>query len=153
MRLVKGAYKCYSSTAPAAHHLHSHSWITSHFQSSSKCEQIAYFAYLKYVLGWFLSTQGLIFGGSFSLGNMWNVKWHSYMTMWLRLVGSLKLYVSFAKEPYKRDIYSAKETKKNFSTCQITRQDQPHFLNPPKNGKIALLTPVPNATNLSIVHF
>jgi len=22
---------------------------------------------------------------------------------WLRLVGSLKLYVSFAKEPYKRD--------------------------------------------------
>ena len=28
---------------------------------------------------------------------------------WLRLVGSLKLYVSFAKEPYKRD-YSAKET-------------------------------------------
>jgi len=28
---------------------------------------------------------------------------------WLRLVGSLKLYVSFAKEPYKRE-YSAKET-------------------------------------------
>ena len=24
-------------------------------------------------------------------------------TGWLRLVGSLKLYVSFAKEPYKRD--------------------------------------------------
>jgi len=24
---------------------------------------------------------------------------------WLRLVGSVKLYVSFAKEPYKRDIY------------------------------------------------
>jgi len=24
---------------------------------------------------------------------------------WLRLVGSLKLYVSFAKEPYKRDLY------------------------------------------------
>jgi len=29
---------------------------------------------------------------------------------WLRLVGSLKKYVSFAKEPYKRDLYSAKET-------------------------------------------
>ena len=29
---------------------------------------------------------------------------------WLRLVGSLKLQVSFAKEPYKRDLYSAKET-------------------------------------------
>ena len=28
---------------------------------------------------------------------------------WLRLVGSSKLYVSFAKEPYKR-LYSAKET-------------------------------------------
>ena len=27
---------------------------------------------------------------------------------WLRLVGSLKLQVSFAKEPYKRDLYSAK---------------------------------------------
>ena len=25
---------------------------------------------------------------------------------WLRLVGSLKLLVSFAKEPYKRDLYS-----------------------------------------------
>jgi len=29
---------------------------------------------------------------------------------WLRLVGSSKIYVSFAKEPYKRDLYSAKET-------------------------------------------
>ena len=29
---------------------------------------------------------------------------------WLRLVGSLKLYVSLAKEPYKRDLYSVKET-------------------------------------------
>jgi len=29
---------------------------------------------------------------------------------WLRLVGSLKLQVSFAKEPYKRRINSAKET-------------------------------------------
>jgi len=29
---------------------------------------------------------------------------------WLRLVGSLKLEVSFVKEPYKRDLYSAKET-------------------------------------------
>jgi len=29
---------------------------------------------------------------------------------WLRLVGSLKLQVSFAKEPYRRDLYSAKET-------------------------------------------
>jgi len=29
---------------------------------------------------------------------------------WLRLIGSLKLQVSFAKEPYKRDLYSAKET-------------------------------------------
>jgi len=27
---------------------------------------------------------------------------------WLRLVGSLKLYVSFAKKPYKRDLYSPK---------------------------------------------
>jgi len=29
---------------------------------------------------------------------------------WLQLVGSLKTPVSFAKEPYKRDLYSAKET-------------------------------------------
>jgi len=29
---------------------------------------------------------------------------------WLRLVGSLKLQVSFAKEPYKKRRYSAKET-------------------------------------------
>jgi len=29
---------------------------------------------------------------------------------WLRLVGSLQLQVSFAKEPYKLDLYSAKET-------------------------------------------
>jgi len=51
--------------------------------------------------------------------------WHSWVAlmldMWcscvwlerismgcLRLVGSLKLYVSFAKEPYKRDVYSPK---------------------------------------------
>ena len=27
---------------------------------------------------------------------------------WLRLVGSLKSWVSFAKEPYKRDVYSLK---------------------------------------------
>jgi len=31
---------------------------------------------------------------------------------WLRLVGSLQLQVSFAKEPYKLDLYSAKETYK-----------------------------------------
>jgi len=29
---------------------------------------------------------------------------------WLRLVGSLQTWVSFAKEPYKSDLYSAKET-------------------------------------------
>ena len=29
---------------------------------------------------------------------------------WLRLVASLKISVSFAKEPYKTDLYSAKET-------------------------------------------
>jgi len=29
---------------------------------------------------------------------------------WLRLAGSLKVQVSIAKEPYKRDLYSAKET-------------------------------------------
>jgi len=29
---------------------------------------------------------------------------------WLRLVGSLELYVSFAKEPYKRDDILQKET-------------------------------------------
>jgi len=29
---------------------------------------------------------------------------------WLRLVGSLETYVFFAKEPYKRDLNSAKET-------------------------------------------
>jgi len=29
---------------------------------------------------------------------------------WLRLVGPFKSHVSFAKEPYKRDLYSAKET-------------------------------------------
>jgi len=27
---------------------------------------------------------------------------------WLQVVGSLKIYVFFAKEPYKRDLYSAK---------------------------------------------
>jgi len=36
---------------------------------------------------------------------------HVNKTMrWLRLVCSLKLQVSFAKEPYERDLYSAKET-------------------------------------------
>jgi len=30
---------------------------------------------------------------------------------WLRLVASLKIYVSFAKEPHKRDLYSAKRPK------------------------------------------
>ena len=29
---------------------------------------------------------------------------------WLRLVVSIKIKVSFAKEPYKRDLYSAQET-------------------------------------------
>ena len=29
---------------------------------------------------------------------------------WLRSVGSLKIYVSFANEPYKRDLHFAKET-------------------------------------------
>ena len=29
---------------------------------------------------------------------------------WLRLVRSFKLQVSFAKEPYKTELYSAKET-------------------------------------------
>jgi len=29
---------------------------------------------------------------------------------WLRLVGSPKILVSFAKEPHKRDLFSAKET-------------------------------------------
>ena len=28
---------------------------------------------------------------------------------WPQLVGSLKMWVSFAKEPYKKDLYSAKE--------------------------------------------
>jgi len=37
--------------------------------------------------------------------------WLSYLALgWLRLVVSFKWYVSFAKEPYKRDEYSAKET-------------------------------------------
>jgi len=31
---------------------------------------------------------------------------------WLRLVGSSEFQVSFAREPYKRDPYSAKETYK-----------------------------------------
>ena len=35
--------------------------------------------------------------------------WYPYACMgWLRLVGSLKLQVSFVKEPYKRDLYSSK---------------------------------------------
>ena len=29
---------------------------------------------------------------------------------WLRFVDSIKMQVSFAKEPYKRDLYAAKET-------------------------------------------
>jgi len=29
---------------------------------------------------------------------------------WIRLVGSLTIRVSFAKDPYKRDLYFAKET-------------------------------------------
>jgi len=36
--------------------------------------------------------------------------WHTLAMSWLRLVGSLKIWVSFAKEPYERDLYSAKET-------------------------------------------
>ena len=48
-----------------------------------------------------------------------SVKWGDYQveardetlcTGWLPLVGSLKLYVSFAKEPYRNRRYSAKET-------------------------------------------
>jgi len=34
----------------------------------------------------------------------------SFAIGWLRLVGSLKLQVSSAKEPHKRDLYSAKAT-------------------------------------------
>jgi len=50
---------------------------------------------------------------------------------WLRFVGSLKLYVSFAKEPYKRDVYSAKETYnfKEPTNCShpILRMCSSHF--------------------------
>jgi len=38
--------------------------------------------------------------------NYWRIYWASWRLAsmgWLRLVGSFKLYVSFAKEPYKRD--------------------------------------------------
>ena len=35
---------------------------------------------------------------------------HTHSTMGSRLVGALKLQVSFTKEPYNRDLYSAKET-------------------------------------------
>jgi len=52
----------------------------------------------------------------------------SQLTMgWLRLVGSLELQISFAKEPYKRDLYSAKETytlkeptNRSHPTCYVT---------------------------------
>jgi len=42
----------------------------------------------------------------------------SYMG-WLQLVGSVKLQVSFAKEPCKRDEYSAKET---YNLKQLTNR-------------------------------
>ena len=38
-----------------------------------------------------------------------------YGVGWLQLVGSLKIKFSFAKEPYKRDLYSAKENYLSFS--------------------------------------
>jgi len=38
---------------------------------------------------------------------------------WLRLVGSLKLLVSFAKDPYKRDVISAKETHSRMTAAVI----------------------------------
>jgi len=41
---------------------------------------------------------------------------------WLWLVGSLKLYVSFAKEPYKRDLNSAKET---YNLKELTNRSHP----------------------------
>ena len=48
---------------------------------------------------------------------------------WLRLVGSLKLYVSFAKEPYQRYYILQKETYdfKEHTTCRhpIVREEAP----------------------------
>jgi len=41
---------------------------------------------------------------------------------WLQLVGSLKLQVSFAKEPYKKEIYSAKET---YNSKEPTNRSHP----------------------------
>jgi len=46
---------------------------------------------------------------------------------WLRSVGSLKLYVSFAKEPYKRD-YILQERPIILRSLQIVAT--PYFLNP-----------------------
>jgi len=41
---------------------------------------------------------------------------------WLRLVGSWKLYVSFVKEPYKRDLDSTKET---YNLKEPTKRSHP----------------------------
>jgi len=45
---------------------------------------------------------------------------------WLRLVGSLKLQVSFAKEPYKKKLYSAKET---YNLKEPTNRSHPIHVN------------------------
>jgi len=44
---------------------------------------------------------------------------------WLKFVGSIKLQVSFAKEPYKRDSYSAKET---YNCKESTNRSHPILL-------------------------
>ena len=61
------------------------------------------------------------------------------MMGWLRLVGSLKLQVSFAKEPYKREICSAKKTF-NFKgptnrSHPIIHMPQPRFVSVARGAK------------------
>jgi len=42
---------------------------------------------------------------------------------WLRLVGSVKLYLSFAKEPYKRD-YENMRSKQEFGQTNLNLDKQ-----------------------------
>ena len=47
--------------------------------------------------------------------------WKHHNMVWLRLVGSLRLYVSFAKEPYKRDYILSLTHTNTYGVATISR--------------------------------
>ena len=53
--------------------------------------------------------------------------------VWQRLLGSLKIQVSFVKEPYKRELYSAKEA---------------YILKEPTNDDVATIISLPKFSGL-----